>query len=428
MLAGVVMIVTLLINKKSRTVSKTEINLGRQHEGFEKFDSSLFARNIVRMSISFGKTLRNLIPGGVYKKIDKRFDPAKINYSKYSKKDRPAFDYVRAATNLMVASSLISLGTAYKLPLSTTYVTFIVAMATSFSDRAWGRESAVYRVSGVVTVVGGWFLTAIIGFLVAGTFTLLLYYGGTIVILIVTAISIFFVVRTNILHTKKEKKEAKKEAAVVIEAREVLERSLSDDLKSFLSSINSIFKNVHAGLTEENRKKLKKALKESKELEDHTSTVIGKMMNGAQFLDETEMNEELGFGKAVSSIQDAALSIREIAKISFEHVDNNHSGLSKEQKEDLKQLKDLLSDQIDLASSKIFKKDLAKLEDLQDKMKDFNKSIKKLDKNQISQIKKGTSKPRTNLLFLNILFKSENISNNVAEIVNFNKILIKGKK
>ena len=123
--------------------------------------------------------MRNLIPGRGDKRIDKRFDAAKIDNSKYSKKDRPAFDYVRAAANLMVASSLISLGTAYKLPLSTTYVTFIVAMATSFSDRAWGRESAVYRVSGVVTVVGGWFLTAIIGFLVAGIFTLVLYYGGT---------------------------------------------------------------------------------------------------------------------------------------------------------------------------------------------------------------------------------------------------------
>ena len=168
--------------------------------------------------------MKNIFPQSIFKKIDKRFDSSKIDYSNLVKKTDPAFDYVRAATNLMVASSLISLGTAYKLPLSTTYVTFIVAMATSFSDKAWGRESAVYRVSGVVTVVSGWFLTAFIGFLVAGTFTLVMYYGGLPVILIIIAVSVFFVVRTNILHTKNEKKDAKKEAAVVIEAREVLER------------------------------------------------------------------------------------------------------------------------------------------------------------------------------------------------------------
>ena len=152
------------------------------------------------------------------------------------------------------------------------------------------------------------------------------------------------------------------------------------------------------------------------------------MMQGAQFLDEIELQEELGFGKAISSFQDAATSMRDIVKISFEHVDNNHSGLTKDQKEDFKQLKDLLSEQMELASSKITKKDIAKLEDIQDKMKDFKKSIKKLDKNQIAHIKKGTSKPRTNLLFLNILFKVENISNNVAEIINFNRQLLKGKK
>ena len=428
MIAGVFMIITLLINKKSRTVSKTEINLGRQHEGFEKFDSSIFARNVVRMSISFGKTIKNIVPEGILKRIDKRFDASKIDYSKFSKKDKPAFDYVRATTNLMVASSLISLGTAYKLPLSTTYVTFIVAMATSFADRAWGRESAVFRVSGVVTVVSGWFLTAFIGFLCAAFFTLIMYYGGLPVILLIIAASIFVVVRTNLHHKKSEKKIAKKEAAVIIEAREVLERSLADDLKVLFNSLGSTFKDVYTGLTDENRSKLKKALKEANEIEDHSNTIIGRMMQGTQFLEESELQEDLGFGKAVSSIQDVATSFRDIAQMAFEHVDNNHSGLSKYQKEDFKQLRDLLTDQIELASSKITKKDLAKLEDLQEKMKDFEKSIKKLDKNQITHIKKGTSKPRTNLLFLNILFKTRNISNNIVEIINFNKELLKGKK
>jgi len=428
LIAGVIMIVTLLVNKKSRTVSKTEINLGRQHEGFEKFDSSIFARNVVRMSISFGKTMRKILPASLFEKIDKRFDSSKIDYSKFSKKDRPAFDYIRATSNLMVASSLISLGTAYQLPLSTTYVTFIVAMATSFADRAWGRESAVYRVSGVVTVVSGWFLTAFIGFLCAAVFTIVMYYGGMPVILIIIGFSVFLVFKSNILHKKKEKKEAKKEAAIVIEARETLVNALDDDIKSFFNTLNKCFKNIYSGLTDEDRKKLKKALNETKDIEENSAAIIGKMMQGAQYLDEIELQEELGFGKAISSIQDTATSIREIAKITFEHVDNNHSGLTKDQKEDFKQLKELLSEQFELASSKITKKDIAKLEDLHDKMKEIKKSIKKLDKNQITHIKKGTSKPRTNLLFLNILFKVENISDNVSEIIRFNRQLLKGKK
>ena len=428
MLAGGVMILTLWFNKKSRTVTKTEISLGRQHEGFERFDSSMFARNVVRMGISAGKYVKMAVPEKIYKKIEKRFDATKIDYSKFSKKDRPAFDYVRATTNLMVASSLISLGTAYKLPLSTTYVTFMVAMASSFADKAWGRESAVYRVSGVVTVVSGWFLTAFLAFLCAGSLTLIMFYGGWPVTFVIIGLAIFLIIKSNILHSKKVKKEAKKESIVVVEAREVLERSLSDDLKVFLISISKSYKDIFAGLTEENRKKLKKALKDTSEIEENTTTIIGRMMNGTQFLDETELQEELGFSRAISSIQDVATSICDIAKMAFEHVDNNHSGLSKHQKDDFKQLKDLLTDQLELASSKITKKDLAKLEDLQDKMKDFKKSIKKLDLNQISQIKKGISKPRANLLFLNILFKTDNISNNVIEIINFNRELLKDKK
>lgn len=428
LVAGAVMVFTLWFNKKARTVSRTEISLGRQSEGFERFDSSLFARNVVRMSLSAGKIFRRIMPANIMKVIDKRFDQSKIDYSKYPKKDRPAFDFIRAITNLMVASSLISLGTAYKLPLSTTYVTFMVAMATSFADRSWGRESAVYRVSGVVTVISGWFLTAFLAFLIAGTLTLAMFYGGLAVILIISALAIFLIVRTNVLHAKKEKKQAKKEAAVIIEARETLVNTLTEDIKAFLTSLNKCFKNVYVGLIEEDRKKLKKALNESAELEETSSVIIGKMMQGTQFLDELELQEELGFGKALSSFQDTSASMRDIVKISFEHIDNNHSGLTKDQKEDFKQLKDLLAEQIELASSKINKKDVAKLDDIQEKMKDFKKSIKKLDRNQIAYIKKGTSKPRTNLLLLNILFKVEKISNDVAEIINFNRQLLKGKK
>ena len=176
-IAGFIMIGTLWFNKKARSVTKTEINLGRQFEGYEKFESSAFARSIVRTTVNLGHSIKSIIPHAIYNKIQNRFDLTKIDYSKFDKKDRPAFDYIRAIVNLMVASSLISLGTAYKLPLSTTYVTFMVAMATSFADKSWGRESAVFRVNGVLTVIAGWFLTALLAFISASLLCVIINSG-----------------------------------------------------------------------------------------------------------------------------------------------------------------------------------------------------------------------------------------------------------
>lgn len=426
-LAGLVMVGTLWFNKKARTVAKTEINLGRQFEGYEKFDSSAFARSLVRIFISMGQSLKNILPQKVYDKLQTRFDQSQIDYSKHDKKERPAFDFIRATVNLMVASSLISLGTAYKLPLSTTYVTFMVAMSTSFSDKAWGRDSAVYRVSGVLTVIAGWFFTAFIAFASSSILCLLMYYGGLPVTLAIIAFAVFLIVRSNILHKAKEKKAAKMEA-IVAEGKSVLFDSLVEDMKSLLLSIHKIYDEVYSGLVNENRSKLKKAYKEAKELDDHGSVMIGKLMQGTQYFDEEEQKEEFTVGKAISSIRELSFSLTEISKLSYDHIDNNHSGLAKEQKEDFKQLKDDLTSQLDLVAKKLSQKDFAKFEDLQEKVHNLSKSIRKLDKNQIQHIKKGASKARTNLLFLNILFKSESISNSVSELLKFNAELLNSKK
>lgn len=425
--AGLVMVATLWFNKKARTVAKTEINLSRQFEGYEKFDSSGFARSLVRISISIGQTLKKIIPPTIYDKLQNRFDQSQIDYSKHDKKDRPAFDFIRATVNLMVASSLISLGTAYKLPLSTTYVTFMVAMSTSFSDKAWGRDSAVYRVNGVLTVVAGWFFTAFIAFASSSILCLLMYYGGLPVTLATVVFAVFLIFRSNILHKAKEKKAAKMEA-IVAEGKSTLFDSLVEDIKSLLLSIHEIYDDIYSGLINENRSKLKKAYKEAKELDDHSSVMIGKLMQGTQYFDDSELKEEFTVGKAISSVRELSFSLLEISKLSYDHVDNNHSGLAKEQKEDFKQLKDDLTSQLDLVAKKLSQKDFAKLEDLQEKVHNLSKSIRKLDKNQIQHIKKGASKARTNLLFLNILFKSESISNSVAELLKFNGELLNSKK
>jgi hypothetical protein len=426
-MSGLVMVATLWFNKKARTVAKTEINLGRQFEGYEKFESSLIARNIVRLTIRFGQFIKNLIPKRIYNSLNKRFDTSKIDYSKYEKKDRPAFDFIRAIVNLMVASSLISLGTAYKLPLSTTYVTFMVAMSTSFADKAWGRESAVYRVSGVLTVIAGWFLTAFMAFTSTSILALVMYFGGLPVTIAVVLLAVFLIIRSNLLHTKREKKSSKYEAATLSEEKSALLDNLVNDVRQFLAAAHDIYDRVYSGLTNENRKKLKKAIKESKELEEQGSLIMGKILQGTMIIEDTLLHENLNLGKTISSVRDVSASLLDIAKMSYEHIDNNHTGLAKEQKEDFKQLKNLITSQFDLVASKFSKKDLSKLEDLQEKISELKKSIKKLDKSQIEYIKRGDSKVRTNLLFMNILFKTESISNNVEEIINFNKELLKSE-
>ena len=169
LLAGSIMVATLWFSRKARTVTETEISLGQQEEGMEKFESIWLSRKIVNMADTIFSSVSQLLPAGLRTVVARRLTPASAAVS-LTRKEKPAFDLIRASVNLMVASAVVSMATSLKLPLSTTYVTFMVAMGSSFSDQAWGRESAVYRVTGVLTVVGGWFMTAFIAFCVSFVF------------------------------------------------------------------------------------------------------------------------------------------------------------------------------------------------------------------------------------------------------------------
>ncbi|NCC72897.1 MAG: phosphate permease, partial [Sphingobacteriia bacterium] len=165
--AGIVMVITLWFSKKARSVVATSVDLSRQNTGEERFGASPLSRAIVRSSMALSKTFSGIIPDLIKSRIDKRFQIPKSIKKSGQSKDAASFDVIRASVNLVVAAALIALGTSLKLPLSTTYVTFMVAMGTSLADRAWGRDSAVYRVQGVFSVIGGWFLTAIVAFTVS---------------------------------------------------------------------------------------------------------------------------------------------------------------------------------------------------------------------------------------------------------------------
>jgi hypothetical protein len=203
LIAGIIMILTLWFSRKARTVTRTEVDLGRQFKGVEKFGKSFIARIVVDMGLSVGAFLRKIIPVSFQRTIQSRFHSRKPQ--KPGSGEIAAFDLIRASVNLMVASSLISFGTSLKLPLSTTYVTFMVAMGTSLADGAWAADSAVQRVNGVLTVIGGWFLTALLASTVAFFFALIIYFGRLPVIAVLVVLACYFVYKTHIIHRNREK-------------------------------------------------------------------------------------------------------------------------------------------------------------------------------------------------------------------------------
>ncbi|MCU0358477.1 MAG: inorganic phosphate transporter, partial [Cyclobacteriaceae bacterium] len=210
-ISGIVMVITLWTNAKSRKVTETEVSLGRQDEGDERFQPNLFSRVLVGGALYMGKFTQRIVPPDLVSNIDRRFKKP----LKKKSKNPPAFDLLRASVNLIVASALIAYGTSKKLPLSTTFVTFMVAMGTSFADRAWGLESAIYRVSGVLKVVGGWFLTALVAFLSGALVALALYYTSWVGVLVFVGICFYLLVRSHVRFQHREKTNKEFEAKVI---------------------------------------------------------------------------------------------------------------------------------------------------------------------------------------------------------------------
>ena len=199
LLAGAIMIFAMVTSKKAQNVVKTSVDLARQDEGDEMFGSSRAARSIVRGAQDAGEFMNRVVPSGFFKWLDTRFRKEDAILA-----DGAAFDVVRAAVNLVLASVLIVIGTTYKLPLSTTYVTFMVAMGTSLADRAWSRESAVFRVTGVLSVIGGWFITAGVAFGICAIVCLIMYFGGFVAMFAFMALVIFLLIRSNIQYKNKK--------------------------------------------------------------------------------------------------------------------------------------------------------------------------------------------------------------------------------
>lgn len=343
--AGVVMVIALATSKKAHNVTKTEINLARQDEGDEMFGSSKVARSIVRWSNSTANFIVASTPDKVKAWIDRRFDKSCLDIE-----DNAAYDVVRASVNLVVASLLIALGTSLKLPLSTTYVTFMVAMGTSLADRAWSRESAVFRITGVLSVIGGWFLTAAIAFICAFIIALIMYFGGTVVTVVIVVAGLAVLIHSNVKY--KEKTNDAKGDRAFQEILRITDRKkvwvpflkyVAENDKMFLDDMAAQYTAVTDGLLQENVRTLRHSMNDLKLYKSRLKNLRKKETICLRNVDpETGLVKSAWFHTAFNYMEQVYYSLRRICEPAYEHVDNNFSPIPEEYCKDFLKVRDEL--------------------------------------------------------------------------------------
>ena len=412
LIAGVVMVITLWTSKKARSVTKTEINLARQDVGYERFGSSILSRSLVRGTNNFSRRFKKHPAYSRYKRGLRNGLTRRITKSSKSQlgKDAPYFDQVRASVNLVVASILIAFATSLKLPLSTTYVTFMVAMGTSLSDKAWGRESAVYRITGVFSVIGGWFFTAFSAFTVAFLIAMAIKFGGFVAIGILIILAILFVFRTHIIHKRRytadEATEAKGDE--VLSGSGIVNQS-SLEVAQVMTKVSEIFGNTIDSLAREDLKKLRKSYHEVEKINKKTKSLKGKLAETVGKLEENSIETGHYYVQVLDYLREIAHSITFITKPIFDHVDNNHRPLIAIQVEELYDMTRMVREMNIEINQCLKTGDYSSLNEILNKQQRILKFIDTLRKKQVKRIKTNEVGTRNSMLFLGILSESKNL-------------------
>uniref|UniRef100_UPI0030CA13D2 inorganic phosphate transporter n=1 Tax=uncultured Flavobacterium sp. TaxID=165435 RepID=UPI0030CA13D2 len=343
LIGGLIMVYTIWTSKKAKDVIATGVDLSRQGEGSEKFDANNLSRVVVRSFMSVGLVINYILPKSIQFHIDKRFEKP---VSVVKKSEEPAFDMIRASINLMVASILIAIGTSMKLPLSTTYVTFMVAMGTSFADRAWDRESAVFRVAGVINVIGGWFVTAFAAFLTAGLITIILEFGKVFAffaLMIVVAILMYKSAKNHSIKTKEKEEETLLNREDIVTIQEIISES-SSQIAKVIRKTNSLYSNIIDNLSLQDLAKLKENKNKLKKLENEVDGLKNNVYYFIKNLDETSLEASKFYIMILGYLQDMVQSIGYITNNSYLHLNNNHKSLKFNQVRDLKSIDIKLKD------------------------------------------------------------------------------------
>ena len=414
--AGAIMVYTLWTSKKARTVLETEQNLSRQGEGNEKYNANNLSRNLVRAIMYVGNIISFILPKALQKKLDAQF----VQPEYTGKRDeQPMFDMVRASVNLIVASVLISIGTSMKLPLSTTYVTFMVAMGSSFADRAWDRESAVYRVAGVFNVIGGWFITAIAAFLSSAIIAYILFIGEVFAFFAFMIIVAIFFYRSNQLHKKKVKEEEeikslRKEDIVTL--KEMITES-SSQISKVLRKTSALYSNVIDNLGLQDLAKLKENKKSLKKLEKEIDELKSNVFYFIKNLDENSVEASKFYILILGYLQDMVQSIDFITTSSHSHVNNNHKKLKFNQIRDLKTVDTQLQELFSRLESSFKAEDFSKLDQILNDKKVFSDSVSDLISKQIVRIRTTETSPKNSKLYFALLLETNDLIKSIMNLL-----------
>lgn len=409
--AGLIMVITLYFSKKARTVSQTEINLARQGAGIERFASSVFSRSVVRGTVEFSKVLGRLLPDKLMAFVEKQFDPRVPKKKSKTRFEGSSFDQLRASVNMFVASILIASATSLKLPLSTTYVTFMVAMGTSLSDRAWGRESAVYRITGVITVIGGWFFTALTAFTISFLVALFLNWGGMIATVIALGIAAIFVLRTHFIHKLRSEKLNKKDDfddKETLNGDNILSKCNSS-ITSVVNSVSKLYFSTILNLIKEDRKKMKKTVRSIKELNQFSKDLKYKLYPTLKKLEEGSIETGPFYVQILDYIREIAHCLEYISDPVYEHLDNNHPPLITDQVKDLHELNGSISAFYEEILDVTRKHKFGNIEELISQQQSIINLIERIKKKQIRYIKAEQVGTRNTLMYLNLLGESKNL-------------------
>lgn len=422
--SGLVMVIALATSKKAQAVIKTSVDLARQSDGNENFGTSPVARVLVRTCNNASNTILSVVPLRVKDWIDSRF-----NNNEIILEDKASFDLVRASVNVVLSGLLIALGTSLKLPLSTTYVAFMVAMGSSLADRAWGRESAVYRITGVLSVIGGWFITAGAAFTICFLVALLIHVGGIAAMAAMVGLAIYMLIRNQILYKKKMKKEAMQEEvdSTISKLRETKDKreALSlfrehsrDELCDVLNFASDTFNRSVHGFMDENLRELRKVMSAIEEKKSYL-----KQVKRVGTLGVTQLEHDIAIDKGLYYYQgndfasEIVFSIRRLTEPGKEHVDNHFSPLCEVQKEDFGKMTDEIVSFLNRSSVMIESNDYHRMDDLIAESVDLTAKLTLLKKEELKRIQGQSGSTKVSTVYLNMVQEAQNVVSFTANLL-----------
>ena len=422
--SGLVMVIALATSKKAQAVIKTSVDLARQSDGNENFGTSPVARVLVRTCNNASNTILSVVPLRVKDWIDSRF-----NNNEIILEDKASFDLVRASVNVVLSGLLIALGTSLKLPLSTTYVAFMVAMGSSLADRAWGRVSAVYRITGVLSVIGGWFITAGAAFTICFLVALLIHVGGIAAMAAMVGLAIYMLIRNQILYKKKMKKEAMQEEvdSTISKLRETKDKreALSlfrehsrDELCDVLNFASDTFNRSVHGFMDENLRELRKVMSAIEEKKSYL-----KQVKRVGTLGVTQLEHDIAIDKGLYYYQgndfasEIVFSIRRLTEPGKEHVDNHFSPLCEVQKEDFGKMTDEIVSFLNRSSVMIESNDYHRMDDLIAESVDLTAKLTLLKKEELKRIQGQSGSTKVSMVYLNMVQEAQNVVSFTANLL-----------